>query len=68
MATNLALDDALINEARDIGGHKSKKDAVTTALKEYIQRHKQLEILQLFGKIDYDPKYDYKKERKRRRR
>lgn len=68
MATNLALDDALINEARDIGGHKSKKEAVTVALQEYIQRHKKLEILELFGKIDYDPKYDYKKERRRKRR
>jgi len=67
MPTNLALDDALINEARQIGGHKSKKEAVTAALKEYIQRHKQAEIIQLFGKIDFDPTYDYKKERARKR-
>jgi len=44
MATNLALDDKLIIEAQKIGGHKTKKDAVTEALNEYIQRHKQLEI------------------------
>ncbi|MGB8260990.1 MAG: type II toxin-antitoxin system VapB family antitoxin [Terracidiphilus sp.] len=58
MATNLALDDALIDEARRIGRHATKKAAVTAALEEYIQRRKQLEILSLFGTIDYDPSYD----------
>lgn len=67
MPTNLALDDVLINEARHIGGHKSKKEAVTAALKEYIQRHRQAEVIKLFGKIDFDPTYDYKKERARKR-
>ena len=64
MPTNLALDDQLIEEARVIGNHKTKKAAVTEALLEYIQRRKQMEILNLFGKIDYDPDYDYKKQRK----
>ena len=64
MATNLAIDDSLIEEAKTVGHHKTKKDAVTIALKEYIQRHKQSEILNLFGKIEYDNKYDYKKQRK----
>ncbi|MCB9090153.1 MAG: type II toxin-antitoxin system VapB family antitoxin [Calditrichae bacterium] len=64
MPTNLALDDQLIEEARVIGNHKTKKAAVTEALLEYIQRRKQMQILNLFGKIDYDPDYDYKKQRK----
>jgi hypothetical protein len=64
VATNLAIDDKLINEARKIGGHKTKKEAVSAALKEYVDRRKQLEILKLFGTIDYDPTYDYKKMRK----
>ena len=68
MATNLALDDRLIEEARSIGGHRTKKEAVTAALQEYVQRRKQLEIVKLFGTIDYDPKYDYKAERQRKRR
>jgi Arc/MetJ family transcription regulator len=63
MATNLAIDDALINTAVKVGHHPSKKAAVTAALQEYIQRHKQMEILDLFGKISYDSKYDYKKQR-----
>lgn len=65
MATNLAIDDALLEEARKIGGHKTKKAAVSQALEEYIQRHKQQEILSLFGTVDYDPDYDYKEQRKR---
>jgi metal-responsive CopG/Arc/MetJ family transcriptional regulator len=64
MATNLAIDDRLIDEARRVGDHKTKKEAVTAALREYIDRRKQMEILKLFGTIDYDPTYDYKKIRK----
>lgn len=67
MATNLALDDRLIEEARRIGGHKTKKDAVTAALKEYVQRRKQLEILDLFGKVDYWEDYDYRQLRRKAR-
>ena len=67
MATNLALDDNLIEEARKLGGHKSKKAAVTAALDEYVHHHKQLELSRLFGALDYDPTYDYKAERRARR-
>jgi hypothetical protein len=63
VATNLALDDNLIEEARRIGDHKTKKEAVTAALDEYVRRRKQLEILNHFGTIDFDPEYDYKKMR-----
>lgn len=67
MPTNLAVDDRLIEEARRIGGHKTKKEAVTAALGEYIKRRKQLRILSLFGTLDWDPTYDYKAERRRKR-
>jgi hypothetical protein len=63
MATNLAIDDRLIDEARQIGHHKTKKEAVTAALDEYIRWRKQLRILDHFGTIDFDPSYDYKKMR-----
>lgn len=66
MATNLALDDRLLEEARRIGGKATKKETVTEALQEYIDRRKQARVVQLFGTIDYDPKYDYKKQRRRR--
>jgi Arc/MetJ family transcription regulator len=67
MATNLALDDRLIEEARRAGGHKTKKEAVTAALDEYVRRRKQQRILQAFGSFDFDPAYDYKAERSRKR-
>jgi len=67
MPTNLAIDDNLIEEARRVGRHKTKKEAVTTALSEYIARRKRPEILASFGTIDFDPQYDYKAERKRKR-
>jgi Arc/MetJ family transcription regulator len=67
MPTNLALDDNLIEEARRTGGHKTKKEAVTAALGEYIQRRKQQKILDQFGTFDFDPGYDYKAERRGKR-
>lgn len=67
MATNLALDDKLIEEAKRAGRHKTKKEAVTAALGEYIKRRKQLRIVDAFGTFDFDPTHDYKAERRRRR-
>ncbi len=66
MPTNLALDDKLIEEARRAGKHKTKKEAVSAALEEYVRRRKQLRILDAFGKFDFDPSYDYKAERRKR--
>lgn len=67
MPTNLAIDDRLLEEARRVGGHRTKKETVTTALQEYVEHRKQLEIFKLFGTIDYDPRCDYKRERGRKR-
>jgi Arc/MetJ family transcription regulator len=67
MPTNLALDDNLIEAARKIGQHKTKREAVTVALREYIKYRKQLKILPLAGTIDFDPDYDAKAQRRRKR-
>lgn len=67
MPTNLAIDDNLIEEARALGHHKTKKAAVAAALDEYIRRHKQAEVTKMFGTIDFDPARDYKAARKRER-
>ncbi len=64
MATNLDLDDELIEAARRLGGHKTKRDAVSRALEEYVRWLRQQAILNQFGKIYYDPKYNYKKQRR----
>ena len=65
MATNLALDDRLIESAQRAGGHKTKKEAVTTALREYVRRSEQLRIFGLAGKVEYYPDHDHKVLRRR---
>lgn len=66
MATNLAIDDNLLEEARIVGKHATKKAVVNEALAEYVQRRKQAEIINLFHKVEYDSDYDYKDQRKKR--
>jgi Arc/MetJ family transcription regulator len=67
MPTNLAIDDRLIEEARRVGHHGTKKEAVTAALDEYIRRRKQTRILDLFGAIEYQEDYNYRANRRRDR-
>ena len=65
MATNLQLDDRLIAEAATLGNHRTKKEAVTQALTDYIRHLRQERILDLFGKVDFGQGYDYKRQRAR---
>ena len=66
MATNLTIDPRLLEEALKAGNLKTKKDTVNEALREYVQRRKQAEILKLFCSVDFDPGYDHKKGRPRK--
>ena len=66
MATNLAIDEKLLTDALKVGDLKTKKATVNAALREFIQRRKQTEILKLFGSVEYDRNYDHKKGRARR--
>ena len=66
MATNLAIDDKILIMAQRIAGIKTKKDTVNLALKEFVQRRKQEEIIGLFGKMEYEDDYDYKDMRNRK--
>jgi len=68
MPTNLALDDSLIAEAVKVGNHRTKKEAVTAALREYIHARKRREILDWVGKVDYYDDYDPKRLRDRKPR
>ena len=63
MATNLDIDNELIQEALKLGGHRTKRAVVEEALQEYVQRRKQLQITELFGTIEYEDDYDYKQQR-----
>lgn len=64
MATNLAIDEKLLEEALSLSGLKTKKDTVNHALREFVNRKKQLEIISLFGSMDPDEGYDHKKGRR----
>jgi Arc/MetJ family transcription regulator len=64
MATNLSIDMGLLEEALSIGGLSTKKDTVNQALKEYVQRRKQKQVIELFGNLPADVDYNYKKGRK----
>lgn len=64
MPTNLTIDDELLEKARIIGKHRTKKAVVTEALKEYIEKRNQIKIFELFGSVVYEPGFDYKAQRK----
>jgi len=66
MATNLALDDQLVEEAKRLGKHRTKREAVNEAIAEYVARRRRRKVLNIFGKMDWDPDYDYKAQRRRR--
>lgn len=65
MPTNLAIDDRLLQEALKAGGHRTKRETVNEALREYVERRQQAKIIEIFGSIDIDPDYDYKQQRRR---
>ncbi len=66
MATNLAIDQKILNKALALGGHRTKRATVNEALTEYVQRRLRLNALEQFGTFDFDPEYDYKTARSRR--
>ncbi len=66
MPTNLAIDDVLLDQALNVGGYPTKRETVNEALREFIQRRRRLELLKLVGKVEYDRRYDYKRERRSR--
>ena len=66
MPSNLAIDDELLEEAKSVGGYKTKRETVNEALREFIQRRQRVELTKLFGKVVYDQRYDYKRERRQR--
>ena len=61
------LEKSLLAEARRLGGHRTDEDAIKAALKEYVRLLKQRRILSIFRAVDFDPEYDYKAERLRKR-
>ncbi len=66
MATNLNIDEKLLNEALKVGGKSTKRETVNEALAEYVSRRKQKKLLGLFGTIEFENDYDHKKARRSR--
>jgi Arc/MetJ family transcription regulator len=66
MPTNLAIDDSLLETAKRLGGHRTKRETVNEALMEYIQGRKRTEALKAIGTIEFDDAFDYKRARKKR--
>ena len=66
MPTNLAIDDRLLDEARAVGGYRTKRETVNEALREFIQRRQRVELVRLAGRVEYDATFDYKRERRAR--
>ncbi len=66
MATNLSINDRLLTEAKKPGNFKTKRETVDAALEEFIRRRRQMEILDLYHRIDFDPRFDHKKARWRK--
>ena len=64
MSTNFTADDSLLREAIRLGGNSTRKQAVNEAIKEYIQRRRRVAVLKLFGTVEFDEIYDYKRERR----
>ena len=65
MATNLDIDPELLERAVEVSGERTKTAAVTRALIEYVARHEQRGIVELFGALEWDEEFDYKHERNR---
>ena len=65
MARTLGIDPDLLERAVKLSGERTKKAAVTTALKEFIAHREQRRVLDLMGKLEWDQSFDYKAERQR---
>ena len=65
MATNLSIDPILLEKALELSGEKTKKAAVNQALREFVARREQMKLRKLFGQLEWDADFDYKRERTR---
>ena len=65
MVTPLQIDQTLLQEALALSNHPTATALIEAALREYIQRRKQLKVLELFGTIEYEEEYNHKQQRQR---
>ena len=60
MATNLRIDEGLLLKAKRVGGFKTKRYTVNSALAEYVEKREQQKILSLFGGVDMASDFNHK--------
>lgn len=68
MRTNIVLDDRLIAEAMRIAKVKTKREAVETALRDFVARARQKDVLKLIGEDLIAPDYDVREVRRKMNR
>lgn len=66
MRTNIVLDDDLVNEAFKYSMVKTKKELIHIALKEFVERKRRMNLMDLEGAIEFEEDYDHKKLREKR--
>jgi len=66
MPTNLAIDDKLLNRVKQLGGFRTKREAVNEAMREFLRYRRQLDVMKHFGTVEFDADWDYKKARRAR--
>jgi len=60
MQITLNLDDALLDEAAKLTNLASQEALVNLALQEFVQSHRQKNLLDLAGQIQLVPDFDHK--------
>jgi Arc/MetJ family transcription regulator len=58
MTTSICVDDGLLEQVVRLAASANERDAVETALREYVVQHRRHPILGLVGQGLVDPKYD----------
>ena len=64
MRTNIVLDERLIEEAMRLSKVRTKREAVDLALRDFVARRKQRDVLGLIGQDLIAPEYDVRKLRR----
>jgi hypothetical protein len=61
METNLVIDNALLENALQIGGMEAENEIINLALEEFIKKRTGENIISVFNTVEYDENYNYKK-------
>lgn len=68
MRTNIVLDDRLIEQAMRLAKVRTKREAVEVALRDFVARRRQRDILALIDEGLIAPDYDVRKARRQTNR